>query len=182
MSRASTKTAGRSSKSTAGARKKTAKSARKSVKKASASASRRAAGKTTRPRTVAVTRKSTSTKPAAKQQSAAKPSATKLSAAKEAPKTVTSASVMLVAAEAMMIRTASPPVQPAAPDVPVYPHRYRVGEIVYYTSPSFGRAAANGSYTVVKLLPSDGDDYQYRIKSSGEAFERVAKESQLDRV
>jgi len=41
---------------------------------------------------------------------------------------------------------------------------------------------ATGSYTVIKLLPSDGDDYQYRIKSSGEAFERVAKESQLDRA
>ena len=167
MSRASTKTAGRSSKSTAGARKKSTKSARKAVKKASASASRRSAGKTTRPRTAAVTRKSTSAKP---------------SVAKPTPKTVVSASVMMVAAEAMMIRTASPPVQPAAPDVPVYPHKYRVGEIVYYTSPSFGRAAATGSYTVVKLLPSDGDDYQYRIKSSGEAFERVAKESQLDRA
>jgi hypothetical protein len=81
-----------------------------------------------------------------------------------------------------MIRTISPPVQPVAPDVPVYPHKYRVGEVVYYTSPSFGRAAATGSYTVIKLLPSDGDDYQYRIKSSGEAFERVAKESQLDRA
>ena len=35
---------------------------------------------------------------------------------------------------------------------------------------------------MVKLLPHEGDDYQYRIKSSGEAFERVAKESQLDRL
>ncbi|HEY6833341.1 MAG TPA: hypothetical protein VI251_12720 [Pseudolabrys sp.] len=61
-------------------------------------------------------------------------------------------------------------------------HRYSVGETVYYTSPSFGRAAANGNYTVVKLLPSEGDDYQYRIKSNGEAFERVAKESQLDKA
>jgi len=82
-----------------------------------------------------------------------------------------------------MIRTASPPVQPmAALELPVRAHKYRVGEIVYYTSPTFGRAAATGSYTVVKLLPSEGDDYQYRIKSSGEAFERVAKESQLDRA
>jgi hypothetical protein len=82
-----------------------------------------------------------------------------------------------------IIRTVSPPMQPiAAPDLPVRAHRYRVGETVYYTSPTFGRAAATGSYTVVKLLPSEGDDYQYRIKSSGEAFERVAKESQLDRV
>jgi hypothetical protein len=41
--------------------------------------------------------------------------------------------------------------------------------------------AVNGTYQIVKLLPSDGDDYQYRIKSADEAFERVAKESQLDR-
>ena len=82
-----------------------------------------------------------------------------------------------------IIRTLSPPVQPiVAPGIPVKAHKYQVGETVYYTSPTFGRAAATGSYTVVKLLPSEGDDYQYRIKSSGEAFERVAKESQLDRA
>ena len=40
----------------------------------------------------------------------------------------------------------------------------------------------DGSFQVVKLLPSDGEDYQYRIKSHEEAFERVAKESQLDRT
>ena len=85
--------------------------------------------------------------------------------------------------QAKMIRTASPPVQPvAAPDIPIRSHRYQVGEVVYYTSPTFGRTAASGNYTVVKLLPSEGDDYQYRIKSSGEAFERVAKESQLDKI
>jgi hypothetical protein len=82
-----------------------------------------------------------------------------------------------------MIRTASPPVQPlSAHEIPLKAHKYRIGETVYYTSPTFGRAAATGSYTVVKLLPSEGDDYQYRIKSSGEAFERVAKESQLDKA
>lgn len=84
---------------------------------------------------------------------------------------------------AKMPRTASPPVQPmVSSEINVRAHKYRVGETVYFTSPSFGRAAATGSYTVVKLLPSEGDDYQYRIKSSGEAFERVAKESQLDRA
>jgi hypothetical protein len=41
--------------------------------------------------------------------------------------------------------------------------------------------AADSTYRIVKLLPSDGDEYQYRIKSVSEAFERVAKESQLDR-
>ena len=78
---------------------------------------------------------------------------------------------------------AQPPVQHiVAPPIVPRAHKYKVGEVVYYTSPSFGRAAATGSYTVVKQLPSEGDDYQYRIKSSDEAFERVAKESQLDRA
>ncbi len=82
-----------------------------------------------------------------------------------------------------MIRTSSPPMQPmAANEIALKSHRYQVGEMVYYTSPTFGRAAATGSYTVVKLLPSESDDYQYRIKSSGEAFERVAKESQLEKM
>jgi len=59
-------------------------------------------------------------------------------------------------------------------------HKYRVGQTVFYTSSPISRPGASGSYQVVRLLPSDGDDYQYRIKNSGEAFERVAKESQLE--
>jgi hypothetical protein len=59
-------------------------------------------------------------------------------------------------------------------------HKFNIGETVYFTSKPIGHMAVNGTYQVVKLLPSDGDDYQYRIKSSTEAFERVAKESQLD--
>ena len=78
---------------------------------------------------------------------------------------------------------ASPTVQPlAAHEILLKTHKYQVGQTVYYTSPTFGRAAASGSYKVVKLLPSEGDDYQYRIKSSGEAFERVAQVCQLDRA
>jgi hypothetical protein len=61
-------------------------------------------------------------------------------------------------------------------------HKYHVGQTVYFTAGSTSRPGASGTYTVVKLLPSDGDDNQYRIKSSGEPFERVAKESQLDRA
>lgn len=81
-----------------------------------------------------------------------------------------------------IIRTPSPPVQPVVEQSIILRHKYHVGDVVYYTSPSFGRAAATGSYTVIKLLPSEGDDYQYRIKNTEEAFERVAKESQLDRA
>jgi hypothetical protein len=60
-------------------------------------------------------------------------------------------------------------------------HKFHVGQAVYFTAGTMGRPGASGSYKIVKLLPSEGDDYQYRIKSPGEAFERVAKESQLDR-
>ncbi len=152
MSSHSTKTAGRSTKTTRRPDKKGAKSARAEMKKASKSA-RRPVGKVTRP-----------------------PAATAIRAPSIAPK-------LALKSAAKMIRTPSPPVQPvAAHEITIMAHRYRVGETVYFTSPTFGRAAATGSYTVVKLLPSEGDDYQYRIKSSGEAFERVAKESQLDRV
>jgi hypothetical protein len=59
-------------------------------------------------------------------------------------------------------------------------HKFRVGQTVLYTSSPISRPGASGAYKVVKLLPSDGDDYQYRIRNSGEAFERVAKESQLE--
>ena len=59
-------------------------------------------------------------------------------------------------------------------------HKFQVGQTVFYTSSPISRPGASGSYKVVRLLPSDGDDYQYRIKHAGEAFERVAKESQLE--
>jgi hypothetical protein len=60
-------------------------------------------------------------------------------------------------------------------------HKFSIGQSVRYTSGPFGRFGAGGSFKIVKLLPSDGDEQQYRIKSAAEAFERVAKESQLDR-
>jgi hypothetical protein len=152
MSSQSTKTAGRPAKTPRRTDKKGAKNARADMKKPSKSA-RRPVGKATRPT-----------------------SATAIRAPSIAPKSA-------LKSAAKMIRTPSPPVQPVAGhEITIMAHKYRVGETVYYTSPTFGRAAATGSYTVVKLLPSEGDDYQYRIKSSGEAFERVAKESQLDRI
>jgi len=59
-------------------------------------------------------------------------------------------------------------------------HKFHVGQTVFYTSSPISRPGASGSYKVVRQLPSDGEDYQYRIKNPGEAFERVAKESQLE--
>lgn len=58
-------------------------------------------------------------------------------------------------------------------------HKFRVGEIVRLTSSNVVRPAASSTFEVVRLLPTEGDDFQYRIKSDKEAFERVARESQL---
>jgi hypothetical protein len=58
-------------------------------------------------------------------------------------------------------------------------HKYDIGATVYFTASNIARPAASGTYEVIRLLPTEGDDCQYRIKSANEAFERVAKESQL---
>jgi hypothetical protein len=58
-------------------------------------------------------------------------------------------------------------------------YRFKVGQTVSYI-PHFG-AGAKSTYKIIQLLPPEGGDFQYRIKSADEAHERVAKESQLDR-
>ena len=59
-------------------------------------------------------------------------------------------------------------------------HKFKVGQSVLYTSGPYG-GGTGGVYKVTQLLPADGDDRQYRIKSADEPHERVVKESQLDR-
>ena len=60
-------------------------------------------------------------------------------------------------------------------------HKFTIGQTVRYIAGPQNRATADGSFKIMKLLPPDGDEHQYRIKNTEEAFERVAKESQLDR-
>jgi hypothetical protein len=61
-------------------------------------------------------------------------------------------------------------------------HKFKIGQSVQFTSGPFGRGAATGIYKVTQLLPPEGDEYQYRIKSAREPHERVVKESQMARV
>jgi hypothetical protein len=58
-------------------------------------------------------------------------------------------------------------------------HKFPIGATVYFTASNVSRPAATGTYEVIRQLPNEGDDCPYRIKNSTEAFERVAKESQL---
>ena len=60
-------------------------------------------------------------------------------------------------------------------------HKFKIGQTVLYTSGPFGRGGTSGSYKITQLLPPEGDDRQYRIKSPSEPHERVVRESQLSR-
>lgn len=58
-------------------------------------------------------------------------------------------------------------------------HRFRVGANVSL-QPLRGLARNEvATYTVVAQLPSNGAHFQYRIRNSQEAFERVAAENEL---
>ena len=54
---------------------------------------------------------------------------------------------------------------------------------MFTSSPACSAAAtAAASIRWCALLPSEGDEQQYRIKSATEPHERVAKQSQLERA
>ena len=61
-------------------------------------------------------------------------------------------------------------------------HKFKIGQSVSYTSRPLGAGTVSGLYKITQLLPPEGDDFQYKIKSAVEPHERVAKESQLDRA
>jgi hypothetical protein len=60
-------------------------------------------------------------------------------------------------------------------------HKFSVGEVVDYTPRRQSRPFAARRYKVLRLLPPQGSDLLYRIKSVDEAFERVVKEHELAR-
>lgn len=58
-------------------------------------------------------------------------------------------------------------------------HKYNIGETVEFTAGGSYPPTARGAYTVVRQLPSEGDGYQYRIKSLSDGHERMVREGQL---
>lgn len=60
-------------------------------------------------------------------------------------------------------------------------HKFAVGQTVHFTPGALDRAAPRGTYTIVRLLPPEAKNNQYRVKSTADGHERVVKESQLDR-
>ena len=61
-------------------------------------------------------------------------------------------------------------------------HKFTVGQSVQFSPAAIDTAAARGNYTIVRLLPSETRDLQYRVKSATDGHERVVRESQLARL
>jgi hypothetical protein len=61
-------------------------------------------------------------------------------------------------------------------------HKFKVGQTVNYTPRFIATVNADAIFKITQLLPPEGDEFQYRIRSGSEPYERVAKESQLNRA
>jgi hypothetical protein len=57
--------------------------------------------------------------------------------------------------------------------------KYRAGQTVTMT-PNRARATPKGRFEVVRLMPAEHGNYQYRIRSVMDGHERVVQESELD--
>ena len=60
-------------------------------------------------------------------------------------------------------------------------HSFAVGQMLEFDPGKFDGTAARGTYAVVRLLPNDGSDREYRVRSARDGHERVVRESQLRR-
>lgn len=61
-------------------------------------------------------------------------------------------------------------------------HKFAVGETVQYSPGLKSFSGSGGRYKVVRLLPAEANDHQYRVKSSADGHERVVRESQLSKL
>jgi hypothetical protein len=60
-------------------------------------------------------------------------------------------------------------------------HKFRVGQLVDFSPTRSGMPTSGRQYEVVRLLPAEAGEFQYRVKCTAETFERVAKERELSR-
>lgn len=60
-------------------------------------------------------------------------------------------------------------------------HRYKTGQSVDFTPSRRDFPSSGRRYEIVRLLPQEGPELLYRIRSKEEPFERIARESELKR-
>lgn len=58
-------------------------------------------------------------------------------------------------------------------------HKYKVGQLVVFVPGKLAMPPASRAYKIICLLPTEHGEPQYRIKGNTEAFERMARESEL---
>ncbi len=59
------------------------------------------------------------------------------------------------------------------------PHGFSVGQSVELFPGRYDGNVPRGAYTVLRLLPNDGSDREYRVRHQRDGHERVVRESQL---
>ncbi len=57
-------------------------------------------------------------------------------------------------------------------------HKFKIGESVFVRDPS----APATPFVIIKRMPERGGEFEYRVRSSYEPYERVVRESQLSAV
>jgi hypothetical protein len=60
-------------------------------------------------------------------------------------------------------------------------HSYAVGQRIEFVPGRFDGSAPSGTYTVLRQLPNDSTDREYRVKNTRDGHERVVRESQIRR-
>jgi hypothetical protein len=58
-------------------------------------------------------------------------------------------------------------------------HRFAVGQSIEFVHGRMEGTAPRGAYTVVRQLPNDAMDREYRVKNDRDGHERVVRESQI---
>ncbi len=58
-------------------------------------------------------------------------------------------------------------------------HSFAVGQRLEFDPGKFDGTGGRGTYTVVRLLPNDSTDREYRVRNIRDGHERVVRESQI---
>ena len=61
----------------------------------------------------------------------------------------------------------------------MHAHKFKVGQSLVFSPARYEYQQVAGLFEVMRLLPSEGAEPQYRVKETGSGQERVARESQL---
>ena len=61
-------------------------------------------------------------------------------------------------------------------------HKFRLGQTVTVVPPRQQDAKITGAFTIVRILPAEHGNNQYRIKAIADGHERVVTEGQMSTV